>query len=307
MNKVVSLGSLWESTAPAIVIAENLTSKERLVKERQAEVKRKEDLKFSFNVVNNQKDEIRDLLDKAGIKASVYFPFKTRTNAQGELEFTPKNIFKMKKDSKKARKQLEEALEKNKITPDEFKQLSDNLTEMLKENGLDEKKEKEEDIKVTEEEINELYATFNQGIEENMQGLIASIGEESFDKMCKEYENMDLEERKYRLNQFNSAINKKLKIAGNLEFSADKNLSFENSFVRGGYLVSEKDVNNMNLRDMAKSMMEKGMVRKLMSNKNQNLTASQRQALYNKILQQKRMQEKRKQFQNNSRQMRYAG
>ena len=61
-----------------------------------------------------------------------------KINENGELEFIPKNIFKMKKDAKKAKKQLEEALEKNKLTQDEFNMLNDNLNEMLKENGLDE-------------------------------------------------------------------------------------------------------------------------------------------------------------------------
>jgi len=297
-----TLGSLWESTREAISYAEMLTNEEQ--RKKSIQVVKKEELKFSLNVVNNQKDEIKELLEKAGIKASVYFPFKTRTNAQGEIEFIPKNIFKMKKDSKKAREQLEEALEKNKITQDEFDLLNDNLTEMLKENGLDE--EKEEDITVTEEEIEAMYETFNQGVMENMEGLIASIGQNSFYKMCEEYEDMDLDERKYRLEQFNSQINKKLGIKGNLAFSQDKNLTFENSFIKGGYMVSEKDVADKNLQDIAKSMMEKGMVRKLMTSKNHNLTAEQRKALYNKILSEKRMQERGKNLQqNNIRQRKY--
>lgn len=303
VQTIETLGSLWESTRESISYAEKITNEEQMKKNVQ--IVKKDELKFSLNVVNNQKDEMKELLDKAGIKASVFFPFKTRTNAQGEIEFIPKNIFKMKKDSKKARAQLEEALEKNRITQDEFDLLNDNLTEMLKENGLDEKKEKE-DITVTEDEIQALYETFNQGIEENMEGLIASIGQNSFYKMCQEYEEMDLDERKYRLEQFNSQINKKLGIKGNLSFSQDKNLTFENSFIKGGYMVSEKDVADKNLQDITKSMMEKGMVRKLMTSKNHNLTAAQRQALYNKIISEKRMQERGKNLQqNNIRQRKY--
>ena len=311
MNKVFSLDSFWTITAEAVAAGKILTEKEREVNARKAEVKKKEDLKFSFNVINNQKDEIKELLDKAGIKASVYFPFKTSINAQGEMEFTPKNIFKMKKDSKKARKQLEEALEKNKITEEEFKQLSDSLTDMLKENGLDEKKEKEqeekEEITVTEEEINELYATFNRGIEDYYIGLIASIGNNSFKIMCEEYENMDLEEKKELLGKINKGINKKMDTTSKLQFISDgKNFSFQSSVDIEKYSIHEKDVKSMDLRNIAKSIVEKAMVCKLRSNKNQNLTASQRQALYNKILQQKRMQEKTKE-QVNSRQIKFAG
>ena len=139
-----------------------------------------------------------------------------------------------------------------------------------------------------------------------MNGFIASIGEQSFYKMCQEYDKMDVEERKHKLGQFNSQINKKLGIKGDLAFSQDKNLTFENSFIKGGYMVSEKDVADKGLQDITKSMMEKGMVRKLMMSKNQNLTAEQRQALYNKILNQKRMQERTTQLQqNNIRQRKY--
>lgn len=298
MQKFEMLGSLWEKTKDAVLNAQRITNEEQ--KKKSEQVVKKEDLKFSLNIVNNQKDELKELLDKAGIKASLYFPFKTKMNSQGELEFIPKNIFKMKKDSKKVREQLKEALENNKITPEEFQTLNDNLTEMLKENGLDEEKEEKQDVEVSEEEIEALYETFNQGIEENMEGLIASIGEKSFANMCKEYENMDLDDRKNSLNKFNSAINKKLGIAGNLDFSSDKNLSFENGFIKGGYLLSEKDVENKNLQDIAKDMMEKAMVRKLMVKKNQTLSPEQRKALYNKILSEKREQERTKQMQQNN-------
>jgi len=303
MQKVQTLGSLWESTKEAVLNAQKITNDEQ--KKKREQTVKKEEMRFSLNIVNNQKDDIKELLNKAGIKSSVYFPFKTKTNDQGELEFVPKNIFKMKKDCKKAKEQLQEALEKNKITQEEFKTLSDNLNEMLKENGLDE--EVEEEIVVTEEEIEALYETFNQGIEENMEGLIASIGENSFAKMCEEYEDMDVDERKSRLEQFNSAINKKLGIAGNLAFSTDKNLTFENSFIKGGYLLSEKDVGEKNLQDITRDMMEKGMVRKLMTKKNQTLSPEQRKALYNKIMAEKRAQERGKQMQqNNIRQRKYA-
>ena len=303
MQKVETLGSLWETTRPSIEIAASLVAQEQ---RNKSEITiNKEQMKFSLDIVNNQKDEIKEMLNKAGIKASVYFPFKTKTNSQGEVEFVPKNIFKMKKDSKKAREQLEEAFKQNKISMVEFEMLNNNLTDMLKEAGLDE--EKEEEIKVTEEEIEELYETFNEGIKENMNGLVASIGENSFLKMCQEYEEMDVEERKARLGQFNSAINKKLGIAGNLSFSNDNNLSFENSFVKGGYLLSEKDVGNKSLSSITKDMMEKGMVRKLMTNKNQTLTPEMRKALYNKILSEKRIQERNRQVQqNNSMQRKYV-
>ena len=299
MQRVETLGSLWESTREEIIVAQNLTRQEQMRK--LVKTSKKEELRKSFDIVDNLKDDIEELLKKAGIKPSVYFPFKTRRNSQGELEFIPKNIFKMKKDSKKCKEQLQEALEKNRISMDEFRMLNNNLNEMLKENGLD---EEQEEIEVTEEEIEALYDTFNQGIDENMEGLIASIGENSFAKMCKDYDDMDIDERKHRLNQFNSQINKKLGISGNISFTTDNNMTFENSFIRGGFLIMDKDVRGMDLMEMTRNMMEKSMVRKLMTSKNQNLTTEQRKALYNKILQEKRAQERGKQMQQNNIRMR---
>lgn len=283
MPKVFEMGSLWESTNSSILIAQKIT-KEEEKKNRQV-VLQKEELKKSFNIIENERDDILDLLKKANIKSSVYFPFKTKRNDEGELEFVPKNIFKMKKDAKKAKKQLEEALEKNKITQDEFNMLNDNLDDMLKENGLDEEKEE----KITDEEVNALFETFNEAIDLNMEGLIASIGERSFEKMCENYEDKDLDERKVDLQKFNSKINQRLNIAGNIDFSTDNNLDFENSFIKGGYLVSEKDIKENNLEDILKQMMEKGMTRKVMIDQKSNLTMAERKALVNKIMKEKRL------------------
>lgn len=284
MPKVYEMGSLWESTSESIFVAQKIT-KEEEKKNRQV-VLQKEELKKSFNIIENEKDDILDLLKKANIKSSVYFPFKTKRNDDGELEFVPKNIFKMKKDAKKAKKQLEEALEKNKITQDEFNMLNDNLNDMLKENGLDEE-EKEEEL--TEEEINSMFETFNEAIDLNMEGLIASVGERTFEKMCENYEDKDLDERKVDLQKFNSKINQRLNIAGNIDFSTNDNLEFENSFIKGGYLITEKDVKDNNLEDMLRQMMEKSMVRKVMVDKKANLSMSQRKALVNKIMKEKKL------------------
>ena len=256
-------------------------------KKKNQVVLARDELKKSFNIIDNEKDEIVDLLKKADIKSSVYFPFKTKTNVNGELEFIPKNIFKMKKDAKKAKKQLEEALEKNKITQDEFNMLNDNLNEMLKENGLDEEKEEEKEI--TDEEVDSLFETFNADVNNYTDGLIAFIGEETFKKMSEDYEDMDLDERKNGLEKFNSKINQKLGIAGNIGFSTDDNLKFENSFVKGGYLVSEKDIMDNNLEDMLKQMMEKSMVRKVMFDPKCNFTMAQKKALVNKIMKEKKL------------------
>ena len=201
-----------------------------------------------------------------------------------------KNIFKMKKDSKKCKEQLKEALENKKITQDEFSMLMDNLNDMLKENGLDEKEEEKEEV--DEQEIDALYETFNNAIDENMEGLIASIGEKSFDKLCKEYENMDLDERKNSLEQLNSKINQKLNIAGELKFTPNENLSFADSFYKNGYYLTEKDVSEKGLQEMARNMMEQSMVRKLMVKKNQNLNTAQRKALVEKITREKELAKK---------------
>lgn len=280
------LGSLWEQTKPFVENANAITEKE-LMKKSAMSVK-KDELKFSSSLIINKKDEFKELLSKANIKTSLYFPFQTRINSQGEMEFIPKNIFKMKKDSNKVKKQLLKSLDENKITQEEYYMLTDNLNEMLKENGLDESKE--EDIMVSEEEIEAMNDTFNKGVKENMDGLIASIGENSFDEMIKQYENMDMDERKAALMKLNSSINKKIGIAGNVDFNNDNKMEFQNSFIKGGYLLSEKDVMDKNLQNIAKEMIEKSMVRKIMTNKNTTMTAAQKQALYNKVVAEKARQ-----------------
>lgn len=283
MPKVAQMGSLWETTKESVLNATKITQEEQ--KKNREVYLGKKDLKFSYNILENKKDEMVDLLKKAGIKASVFFPFKTKTNSEGELEFLPKNIFKMKKDAKKSREQLENALKNKRITQDEFNMLNENLDAMLKENGLDEEKEE----KLSEEDVEAMFETFNEAINLNMEGLIASIGEKSFDKMVKEYEDMDLEERKVGLEKFNSKINQKLGISGKLDYSTDKNLKFENSFTKNGYLLSEKDIKENGLTDTLKQMMEKSMVRKVMNDPKSNMTMAQKKALVEKIMKEKKL------------------
>lgn len=285
MEQVVSLGSLWESTMPYVNVAIVETKKEKQKREEKEIRKQREELQFSANLIENQKDEIGELLSKAKISPSLYFPFKTKTNKEGELEFIPKNIYKMKKDSKKCKEKLEEALKNKKITEEEFNLLNENLDEMLKENGLDEEKEKEEEL--TNDEINMLYDTFNESVNENMDGLIAQIGEKYYNDLCIQYDKMDKEEKKQCLTSMNKEINKHLKISGNIDFSNNKNLSYENSFVKGGYLITEKDVSEKQLSEMTRNMMEQSMVRKLMTSKNQNLNIKERKALVEKIMKEK--------------------
>lgn len=293
MPKVEQMGSLWETTKDSVLSALKITQEEQ--KKKKEVYLGKNELKISNNIIENNKDEIVDLLKKAGIKTSVYFPFKTKTNSEGELEFISKNIFKMKKDAKKAKEQLENALKNKKITQDEFNLLSENLDDMLKENGLDEEKEE----KLSDEDVEAMFETFNEAIDLNMDGLIASIGEKSFDKMVEEYEDMNLEERKAGLEKFNSKINQKLGIAGNLNFSEDKNLKFENSFTKNGYMVSTKDVKENDLPGMLRSMMEKGMVRKVMSDSKSNMTLTEKKALVEKIMKEKKLT-REQMFQNKS-------
>lgn len=293
MPKVEQMGSLWETTKESILSALKITQEEQ--KKKKEVYLGKNELKISNNIIENNKDEIVDLLKKAGIKTSVYFPFKTKTNSEGELEFIPKNIFKMKKDAKKAKEQLENALKNKRITQDEFNMLSENLDDMLKENGLDEEKEE----KLSDEDVEAMFETFNEAIDLNMDGLIASIGEKSFDKMVEDYEDMNLEERKAGLEKFNSKINQKLGIAGNLNFSEDENLKFENSFTKNGYMVSTKDVKENDLPSMLRNMMEKGMVRKVMSDPKSNMTLTQKKALVEKIMKEKKLT-REQMFQNKS-------
>jgi len=291
VEPIVSMGSLWDSVEEYVEKAkvEQYKRKNKIEQENKEIIVMNRD-NVSYQMVTDNREEINKLLKKAGISPKLYFPFATITNDQGELEFIPKNIFKMKKDSAKCKEQLQKALEEKKITPEEFEQLNENLDEMLKENGLE---EQEEEKVPDEEEVNELYEAFQRAIEENIEGLIASIGEKSFDKMCEDYEEMELDERKNGLEKMNSAINKKLGIAGKLKFSTDPNLTFENSFIKGGYMLSEKDVGEKGLKETLHDMMERSMFRKLQTKPNQNLSNSQRAALAEKIKIEKKVQEEK--------------
>ena len=81
---VYSLGSFWEITSEEVAIGERIT-REEVSKKNRVEVKaRKEEIRKTLNIFRNERDEIGELLSKAGIKASLYYRFKTKRNEEGE-------------------------------------------------------------------------------------------------------------------------------------------------------------------------------------------------------------------------------
>lgn len=286
-GSVEFLGSLYSSEfMMAMQNGEKITNEEREKKIKLQEAQ--EQRENALSNLNAQKMlEVKKLLKKAGIKLSS-FPFKPVKGKDGQIEgFVPKsdNPKEIKEDVEKYKEKLEEALEKGKLTQEEYEELNENLEDLLKENGI-EIEEEEEKLEVSDEEIADtlnavIYRCFGDnydlnGIKEN-------------------YENADLESKENFLTRFNSEINKKLKIAGELKFT-NMDLNFEDSFSykgKGGYFLSTSDIDveGKDLKNVLYGMVERSMIRKAEMAKDKIMSPEQKRALHEKILQDKQKRE----------------
>ena len=296
MNKVYSLGSFYDNTAPYVVKAKEMEKeKERKRYVQNYVAMNKENRRDSFDyeqdpieAIISQMDEVVSILKKAGID-SKFFPFKPQRDKNGEIiGFKPKgkNDKEIKEDIEEYKAKIQEALELGKITQEEFDTLEDNLEDLMKENEIE--FDEEEKLEVTDEEIMR-----------NIKGFIAhNFGDMSnFEDKCKEYEEYDLDDRKFQLQEFNSKINTQLGIAGDLKFSNNPNLKFENSFFdkgHGGYYLTEEDVAKKGLGPALYTMMEKSMMRQLEQKREQKISPEQKKAMHEKIMEEKKKREQQK-------------
>ena len=228
--------------------------------------------------------EIKYLWKKADIKISD-FPFKVKKNNKGQIEkFVPKgkNENEIKENIIKYRDKIKEAHFLGKIDDDEFTKLNDNLKDLMEENKLE---LETENIEITNDEI-----------QENIKGLIEhNFGEISaFEKFCEKYNDLDLDERKDCLTEFNSKINIHLGIAGELKFSSNPNLKFENSFTKNGYYLTEKEISARDLKPMLYSMMEKSLIRQKEIRMGEKITAQRKAAIHKKILEERNKQQEKR-------------
>ena len=292
MQKVETLGSLWESTNEAVLAAQNIVRAEKQIK-----VAKEEKEAMLSNSTLYKMNEVKQLLKKAGINLK-YFPFKPIKNKQGEIEgFVPKgkNEMEIKEDIASYKEKLEEALENGKITQEEYDELQENLDELMKENEIEIENE-EEKLEVNDEQINDtlnaiIYRCFGDNYDLN--GIKES------------YEESSLDDKKVFLTKFNSEINKKIGIAGDLKF-VNKDLEFEDSFSykgNGGYFLSTNDINveGKDLKGLLYGMVERSMLRKAEIKKEKIMTPEQKSALHEKVMREKQKREREEQRQEEKR------
>lgn len=290
IGKVETLGSFWELTAPYVALAEKAEQEKEIKRKRQLNrfllEEEKRDNSYDDYAQSEEKEvslveqmkEVKALLKKAKIDAK-FFPFKPELNKEGEIVgFVPKgkNKEEIQKNIEEYKEKLEEALEKGRITQEEFDKLNENLEDLMKENDIE--LEENEDLNITNDEI-----------EENLQGLIAhNFGnEENFEKFCEKYESLDFNERKDCLTELNSKINSHLGISGELKFSSNPNLKFENSFFDKGYYLTEKEVETQDLKPMLYSMMEKSMIREKEIKYQEKISAQKKRDMHKKIMEER--------------------
>ena len=193
-----------------------------------------------------------------------------------------KNKQEVKENIERYKEELQKALEAGKVTQEEFDKLNDNLEELMEAKDIE--LDNENDMEIT-----------NDQIEQNLEGFVVrNFGNElNFDKFCKEYEQLDLDERKSCLQQFNSKINQQLGISGDLKFSTNPNLKFENSFTDKGYYLTEDQIENQNLKPVLYAMMEKSMMREIEIKNQEKISAQKKKEMHNKIMEERQRKYKK--------------
>lgn len=296
-GQVQALGSFWESTAPYVEIARQdaLKAENRRRVNGYNPIENRENNRFYENDEIDNKvsmedmlNEIKPILKKAGISMKD-FPFVPNMDKEGNvLGFIPKgkNEKEIKENIKEYKAKMEDALQNGKITQEEYDKLEENLDELMKENEIELDEEKE--MEVSDKEIMDNIKQF----------IMHNYGNrDAFEDECKNYEEMELEDRKFKLQDINSKINTQLGIVGDLKFSSNPNLKFENSFFdkgNGGYYLTEKEVAEKGLGPALYTMMEKSMMRQLEQKQEQKLSPEQKKKMHEKILKEKKQREEQK-------------
>lgn len=291
---VYSMGPLLdEYTLNCINNAKQITENEQNKKRNAVDNKFVNKKGVMVDSTLDKMNEIKSILKKAGVSIR-YFPFTPVKNKQGEIEgFVPKgeNIKEIKEDIDRYKEKIEEAFKKGKITPDEHEKLQQNLDELVQENDID--LEEAENIEVTDAEVNDyLNAVIYRNFGNNYD----------LDGIKEKYEESDLEGKQAFLSKFNSEINKKLGIAGKLEFVNDNNpLNFEDSFSKDGkgYMLSngDIDVSADNLKNVLYGMVERSLIRKHELEKGQQMSPDKKKAIHDKIMRDKEKREQERQRQ----------
>lgn len=293
VNKVQSLGNLYVLTKTSVEKANQMIAKEKEERRNRNILKNQNRINNEEKAQENNQDniidkmaEIKEILTKSGL--SKFFPFKPERNKEGEIVgFVPKgkNNEEIKKDIEEYKVKMQEALEKGKIDEEEVEKLEENLDDLMKENNIELEEKEENKLEVTDKEIMD-----------NIKGFIMhNYGDKGqFEKEQEKFENMDLDERKFKLQDINSKVNTQLGIEGNLKFSSNPNLKFGDSFVNGqpgGYYLTEKEVQEKGLGPALYTMMEKSLMRQKEQQMKQQISPQEKERMHKKILDEKKRRE----------------
>lgn len=267
VEKVQEMGNFWALTEPAVQAAKQMVAKEQARRGERPNVLLSIDERIELNnmdareeeremTLDDKMNEIAPLLKKAGIKPKD-FPFELKRDRDGKIvDFEPKgkNKQEVEQNILDFKDKILEAFEQGKIKQDEFEKINENLEEMMEEKGIALEEDK---IEIHPEEI-----------EENIKGLVAEMygNIDNFEDACEKYDEMDLDDKKFKLGEFNSKINSRLGISGDLKFLQTKDVPFEKSFFnkangQSGYYLTEEEVRKNGLKKTLYNMMEKSMVR----------------------------------------------
>lgn len=285
-GNVQELGSFWMSTAPYVEKAKkDLAEKEKKKRKMTTFIMQNQNDRDDEPTPKEKIERVAILLKKAGI-APKFFPFIPQKNKDGEIiGFAPKgkNDKEIKENIEEYKRKMEEALEKGNITQEEYDELNENLEELMEENNIELEEEKE--MEVTDKEIMDNIKQF----------IVHNYGDQkAFEDDCKNYDELDLDDRKFKLQDINSKINTQLGIVGDLKFSSNPNLKFENSFFdkgNGGYYLTEKEVQEKGLGPALYTMMEKSMMRQKEQKMGQVMSPEKKKQMHEKIMAEKKKRE----------------
>lgn len=290
VEKVQEMGNFWDLTKSAVEDAKKMVAQEQARKGIRPNVLMSIDERIEFNnmdareedrepTLDEKMNEIAPLLKKAGIKPKD-FPFELKRDREGKIiDFEPKgkNKEEVAQNILDFKDKIMEAFDKGKIDQEEFEKINENLEEMMEEKGIELEEDK---IEIHPEEI-----------EENIKGLITEMygNPDEFDKACENYDEMDLEDKKFKLGEFNSKINTKLGIKGDLKFLQSKDVPFEKSFFnkangQAGYYLTEEEVRKNGLKKTLYNMMEKSMVREKEIKAGIQLSEHRKKVMHDKMI-----------------------
>lgn len=299
VERVQELGNFWTITSQSVEKAKQMVAQEQREAGKTPVIFMSIDERIEYNNIEAREEDrpltldakmnqVAAILKKAGIGKND-FPFNFIKDKEGKvIDFSPKgkNKEEIEQNIMNYKEKIQEAFDEGKINEEEYEQLNENLEEMME----------EKEIELEEDKI-EIHV---EEIEANLKGLVAEMyGDlEAFEKECETYDDMDLDDRKFKLGEFNSKINSRLGIQGDLKFLQNPDVKFEKSFFNkgnGGYYLTEQEVAEKGLKATLYNMMEKSMIREKEMRAGIKFSEQKRKAMHDQIIKENIARQKRAQ------------